>query len=224
MSKLIPKQKAYLMSSIEEFVKKGRTIDFERLVPYIRNKCSKSSININDQGIKSILNSFIDKNYIVQGSKLTRDRVLNNKNRQIIYESIKKTPGIYFYKLTKKLNMSNHVVAWHINILYKFNYISKDIIDNHEIYFDSDMERLNAEAAYFLRKEKCKQIIDHLKNDGNIGITKSKLSNDLKKHYNIISKYVDKLEDIGILSAEALSNKTLYYINEKFLENTIELI
>ena len=51
MSKLIPKQKVYLMNSIEEFVKKGRTIDFERLIPYIRNKCSKSSININDQGI-----------------------------------------------------------------------------------------------------------------------------------------------------------------------------
>lgn len=223
MSKIISNHKTYLMNSILQFVKKGRTIDFERLIPFIRSRCSKASININDQGIKIILNSFLDNNFIVQGSKLTRDKVLGNINRKRIYETIKEHPGIYFYKLVTTLNMSNHVVAWHINILFKFNYINKEIIDNHEVYFDSDLKTLNKEAVYLLSKEKCKEIITYLKNNGNIGITKTRLSNNLKIHYNIISKYVDKLENIGILDKENLSNKTLYYINEPFFDNLLKI-
>ena len=62
---------------------------------------SRTSININEEGIKSILETFMNKRLFVQGSKLNKEIVLENPNRKKIYQFINKNPGLYLNKLIK---------------------------------------------------------------------------------------------------------------------------
>ena len=81
---------------------------------------------------------------------------------------------------------------------------------------DSNLKFIDIKTCYNLAKTKSQQIIAYLKNESNNGITKTHLSNTLQTHYNIISKYVDNLEEIEILRSEKFPNKTLYFLNDNY--------
>ncbi|KKN11958.1 hypothetical protein LCGC14_1021210, partial [marine sediment metagenome] len=135
-----------------------------------------------------------------------------------IYEFIVKNPGTYFNRVVKVLNLSNHVIIWHLEILLKFEYIKKQNIDNHDIFFDFNYRLRNTELKYFTSKEKSKLIIDYLKiND--IGVVKTRLSTDLKLHINTATKYLTFLEHFQVVVKRRLSSKTLFFLHDDFLEN-----
>jgi predicted transcriptional regulator len=99
-------------------------------------------------------------------------------------------------------------------MLVKFNFIRKETLDNHDIYFDADMNFEDVKKKYFTSKTKSKKIIDYLKVN-NDGITKTQLSNDLKMHPNTITKYLESLHEHDIIIREKISNKTLYFLNSE---------
>ena len=90
--------------------------------------------------------------------------------------------------------------------------ISKEVFDNHDIYFDSSLDFEGVKISYFTSKEKSKKIIDYLKSN-NEGTTKTRLSEVLRMHPNTISKYLDSLLKYQIINKEKMSNKTLYFLN-----------
>ncbi|MHA1988053.1 MAG: hypothetical protein ACW98D_15570 [Promethearchaeota archaeon] len=101
----------------------------------------------------------------------------------------------------------------------KFECIKTEKIDNHEIYFEFNFNLKNVKFNYFTSKEKSRLIIDYLKNN-DIGITKTKISTDLKIHINTTIKYLDFLEDFNVVTRKNLSKKTLYFLNEDFIESS----
>ncbi len=214
MSKNQLDTKNILADLIQEILGKGKIVDFKALVSHIKYTVSKSSLNINDDGIKHIIKSLLENNYIVQGSRLTRNNVLNNLNRKKIHDTIIQNPGLYRNKLAKKLQLSNHVVGWHVNILLKFNFIKKEMVNKHEIYYDSTLNSINTKVCYLLAKNISQEIINYILYESNIGITKTRISNTLNIHYSIIGKYINDLEEVDILEKKKLPNQTLYFLNE----------
>ena len=93
----------------------------EKIIPYLNNRLAKLGCNLNSNGLRVMLNSFIKKNLIVEGSKITKNELFLNSNRKKIYEYIKGHPGIYLNELVNTLNLSIFIVNWHLNILLKFN-------------------------------------------------------------------------------------------------------
>ncbi len=121
--------------------------------------------------------------------------------------------GTYFNRIIKELNLSNHIVVWHLSMLLKFNYVRKEVFDNHDIYFDSSLDFEGVKISYFTSKEKSKKIIDYLKSN-NGGTTKTRLSETLKMHPNTITKYLNNLLEHNIIKKEKMANKTLYFLNQ----------
>ena len=217
----ISEKESIVLSVIQEYLDENRPFDNDKIIPYIKYRCSRSSININKEGIKVILTSLINNYYIVQGSKLSRSIVLKNTNRRRLFEVIKNNPGIYLAKLIKKTKFANHVVCWHVNVLLKFNCIKKDFIENHEVYYLSYLNFDEVKKNYYLAKKKTQQILALLKINKNRGFTKTRLSKLLKTHYTVISKYIDDLEKIGILRKVEFANSNLYYLTQ-FIQYPIE--
>ena len=204
-------------TEIVNYLNSNRTLRLDEIIPYLNSRFSRSSINLNREGITKIVNSFVQRNLIVEGSKLTREEILLNNKRSKIYNYIAKNPGVYYYNIMKKLSISSHVVIWHLNILLEFNYIKKTTIDNHDIYFEVSMDLDIVKVRYYLKNEKCKQIIDHLKNK-HLGDSKTSMSRNLKMHPNTIKKYIEILEDLEIVLKTEASNTTMYLLNEVSLE------
>ncbi|MFX1325193.1 MAG: hypothetical protein ACFE8N_09555 [Promethearchaeota archaeon] len=189
----------------------------EKILSFINARFRMGGIDINNRGIEEALKSLVNKNLIVEGSKLNSYEILSNEKRKAIYEFIVKNPGTYFNKIVKNLNISNHVVVWHLNMLLKFEYIRKETIEKHEIYFDVNFDLDKSERVYFASKEKSRLIIEHLKKN-DTGITKTNISKDLKIHINTVAKYLNLLEKFDLLVKKEFSNKTLYFLNEDFIE------
>ena len=202
---------------IVNYLNSNRTLKLDEIIPYLNARFSRSSIPLNREGITKIVKSFVQRNLIVEGSKLIREEILLNTKRNMIYDYIAKNPGVYYYNIMKKLNMSSHVVTWHLNILQEFNYIKKTTIENHDIYFEVKMDLDDAIVRFYLKNKKCKKIIEHLKSNY-LGDSKTSMARNLNMHPNTVKKYIDILEDLEILLKTEASNTTLYLLNEVTLE------
>jgi predicted transcriptional regulator len=205
---------------INEYLDKNRTFEISKILPIISSRFAKSSHNINKNGIFEVLQSLARKKVIIEGSKFTKERVLSNQNRKNIYEYIGKTPGIYFNRLVKLLNLKPAIIEWHVNILIKFEFIKKEKIDNREAYFEFAYKFEQQELLHFLSREKYNKIIGYLSANTE-GSTRTKMSKKLGMHPNTIKKYIKKLEEFKLVSKKKLSNKTLFFLNEDFYEKLI---
>ena len=208
----LSEEEKIVLTVVREYLNKNRQFNVENILPFIISRFRLASINISKNGIEDTLKTLIKNNLIVEGSKLSREDILLNFKRLKIYNYILRNPGTYFNKIHKELNLSNHVVVWHLNMLLKFNYIKKEILENHKIYFDSNMQFDDVRKNYYLSKDKIKKIINHLEIN-NTGITKTQLSKELKMHPNTLTKYLEPLQNYNIIIKKEISNKILYYLN-----------
>ena len=203
-----------VMELVREYIEEHQFFDFNSIIPFISSRFAKDSTNISIQGIKSILRSLVKNNHIVDGSSLTRDSVLLNENRKVIYDYISRNPGEYFFKIVKKTKLNNTVILWHLNVLLKFNLIKKVNIEGQEVYFKTDKVKEIDEIVYFIKRERIKKIINYFLHQ-NDGVTKTRIAKDLKMHYSTIEKYFQKLERLKILKKKKLSNMTIFFLNKE---------
>ncbi|MFX1568453.1 MAG: hypothetical protein ACFFCV_08805 [Promethearchaeota archaeon] len=208
-------QEKLVLKVVQEYLNKNRYFNMNEIIPFIVSRFRNASINININGIEDILRSLVKKNLIVEGSKLIRNDILKNQKRKRIYEYVIKNPGVYFNRIVRELNISNHVVVWHLNILLKFRYIRRTKFENHDLYFESNFNEKDLKLNYLTSKEKGKKIIVYLK-EFNYGITKTQISKELKMHINTVAKYLKMFEQIGMVFDKKVSKRTLYFISEDF--------
>lgn len=202
-----------ILNIVHDYLNKNRQFTFEEILPYINSRIRLSSININNEGVRMILISLTNRKLIVEGSKLTKGEILNNEKRREIYDFIIKNPGTYFNRIVHELNYSNHIVVWHLSMLLKFDFISKEILENHEIYYDTTTEFEDISSKYFTTKEKSQKIINFMKKD-NLWITKTTLSQELSMHINTLAKYLNLLEKYGVIIKKKIDNNYLYFLSE----------
>ena len=100
-----------ILTIVHDYLNKNRQFTFEEILPYINSRIRLSSTNISNEGVRKILKSLTNKKLIVEGSKLMKNKILNNEKRKEIYDFIVKNPGTYFNKILHELNYSNHIVV-----------------------------------------------------------------------------------------------------------------
>lgn len=213
MADFIANNEQVVLETINEYLDKNRYFSLNDILPFISSRFAKSGINVNIDGIKTILKSLIEKNIIVEGSKLTKTDILLNYNRNIIYNYIYKNPGVHFNKIVSTLNLNIPVVEWHLNMLIKFVFITKEKIDNLDTYFDINIKSEDRMLIYLISSNKYKQIIEYIK-ENQEGISKHQISEQLNMHSTTVNKYTDRLLEYGILTKKALPNKTLFFLNQ----------
>ena len=188
-----------------------------KIIPFINSKLKIHSIDLNYRGIEEILRSLVKKKLLDEGTKFTKNEVLLNKKRNQIYNFIVKNPGVYFNTIVNKLKINKPVIVWHINMLLKFEFITKEEFENHEIYFDSRLSGRNRTFRYFTSKQESKKIMDFLK-ENDYGITKTHLVQSLGMHHNTVTKYLKNLEDYNMVIKKKVDKRILYFLNNELVE------
>lgn len=196
---------------IQEFLNYNRVFNKEKVAMYIKSRY-KVNGNLNYNGIRVVIDSLIKKNIILEGSKLTRESVLLNSNRNQIFNLIKEHPGIYKNNMTKRLNLSPYVINWHLSMLIKFHLIRGLNFDSHIGYFEFSMSSQNDKILHTISKDKCMNIIEFLILN-NKGCTKYRIAKVLHMHYNTITKYLNKLEEFNLLIRKKDGNKECLFLN-----------
>ncbi len=203
---------------VQEYLDKNRVFKMDKIVPYVQNSLSRNSIRLTIPGIKRIIVSLIEKNKIAEGSMLTKEDIMENPTRVKIYEYIAKNPGVYFNKIVNETEINIPVVAWHTNMLIKFDFVRKEKMENREIYYKSDLDIETVKKSYILSNDKSQKILFFLR-ENDSGLSKAQLADVLQMHPNTINKYLEDLENIKVINKLTESNKTLYFLTEKFRNN-----
>ncbi|MFX0070067.1 MAG: hypothetical protein ACFFAO_03165 [Candidatus Hermodarchaeota archaeon] len=214
MTEIVLEKEGLIFELIQEYLAKKRTFNAKEIMPYLNNRISKSKTNLNEKGIKLILQNLIEKNIIIEGSRITKKDVLSNVNRRKIFEFIKENPGTYLNKIVKKLNYNINLVSWHVKTLLKFECINTSKIENHEVYYITEINPNLVRKIHFISKEKCKIIIEYFKKHRKIK-RKSDLYNNLDMHHNTIKKYLELLEEFNIIIKTNGKGEPLYTFNEE---------
>ncbi len=200
-----------VFETIREYLGENLVFDTDKFVRIIITKCTNLSININKKGIEQIIGSLIKKRMIVERSTLSKEDVLINANRKLIYDYICSNPGKYGAQFIKDLNLSHHVIVWHLSVLEKFRFIKQGSFDNHTLYYDSKMNFDDVKINYL--KSNNKKLLISLKQD-NIGRNITQLSNHLGVHHRTLNKKLEILAKYNILSRKYIDNSYLYFLNE----------
>ncbi|MBN1802926.1 MAG: right-handed parallel beta-helix repeat-containing protein [Candidatus Lokiarchaeota archaeon] len=204
----------FVIELIQEYVEKHKKFDPTNIVSYLSSRFSRASININQNGIKKIMRSLIEKNIVVEGSILTKNEILKNTNRYTVFSSIQKNPGIHLSQLLKKTSLSSAVVRWHLNVLERFQFIRGKKVGNLVAYYDQYRTLDNAEVLHIISREKCKRIIKYLQ-ENTEGCQLTEISQELGMHYNTVKKYLDKLDEFDLIS---IFKTKFYQLNRKKFE------
>ena len=168
---------------------------------------------LNNEKEISIFKSLFKEKYTTQGSSLTKDDILKNETRKKIFDFIGENSAVYFHQIMRGLDLPSHSVIWHVNLLFSFEFIGRLKIEehyNHYIYYSKDLSTQQAKRFYFMNNEKCKAILEYLKNHYE-GCSKTHLTKQLGMHSNTIKKYLIILEELQLISKKDHAKKITYH-------------
>ena len=77
----LAEEEEVVLNIVHEYLNKNRQFVFEEILPYLNSRIRLSSVNISHEGVRKILISLTNKKFIVEGSKLSKSEILNNKKR-----------------------------------------------------------------------------------------------------------------------------------------------
>ncbi len=214
MTEIILEHEPLVIDLIQEYLDQNRYFNKQKIVSYLSYRLKESSVDISREGIRYILKTLAEKKYIMEGSKLIREEVLSNENREQIYRYIKSHPGTNFNGIYKSLDLNIPVVEWHLSVLIKFGCVIKMKFGNQDAYFHVSVKPKNYAFYHILSKKKSRKVIEYLMKN-NDGSTKNQIANALNMHPNTLKKILEKLINYSLLNVNKVSNKTLYFLNER---------
>ncbi|MFX1450185.1 MAG: winged helix-turn-helix transcriptional regulator, partial [Promethearchaeota archaeon] len=91
---------------------KNKPLNLEELYSIAIKEIKESKNDISQAIYQLILN-----NFIIEGSKITKDMVLENNTRNAIFEYIYEKPGSHLREIRDILNLSPRLVSWHLKML-----------------------------------------------------------------------------------------------------------
>jgi len=206
------------LDMIREYLEKHRSFDPIGIISYLNSRFSKTAVNINENRIRRIMKSLIEKNIVVEGSILARKDVLQNDNRRKIFKGMRDHPGIHINKLVKEMHMPTTVIRWHLKILDKFSFIQAERVGNRLVYYDKEKAYPNAKVIHLISQVRSKKIIESLELHSERCLL-TEMSRELGMHYTTVKKYVSKLETFDIVSSKQTS---VYFINEHKLREILD--
>lgn len=212
MSSEILRYEDTVFNLIQEYLDANQIFKFDKVFNYVKNFFTKSSLDLNDEGIKKVLVNLIDDKRIAEGSKLIRNDVLENLKRKKIHDFIIKNPGAYLNKIVTHTNYPISVVTWHLEMLFKFSFIKKEKYDNRNIFYEVNLAPEQARIYYTVSKEKSIKIIRFLMNE-KTGASKKEMSDGMKMHPYTLNKYLEVLVKINVVKSVKTGRKLLFFSN-----------
>ncbi|MEJ2278847.1 MAG: hypothetical protein P8Y70_14035, partial [Candidatus Lokiarchaeota archaeon] len=148
----------------ERIIEHNKTLNTKNLYDIAKNE-----LNIPKKGLLKIITYLLNNNILIEGSKYTRESVLNNTNRVKVLKFIENNIGSHFSPLRDLLARDRKVdsgssgqLLWHLEMLIKFNYIKKIKIGNYSVFIPVGLDEDKAKISLFLKDYLSSKILELL--------------------------------------------------------------
>ncbi len=194
-----------IFNSIKEILNSKTVFQFNsEFIEHCSQKVKASEIDI-----YQALYSLLQRKYIVPGSALTKEKVLENQNRTLIYNTIYNRPGMHIRELGATLNLSSGVVRSHLRVLETFGYIRKKSYSTPKltVLFSSDYPDTYDDYFVVMKNETDQVIIEKLIANQ---LTVTELSSNLGVHHSTIQYHLEKLQRLDLV-IRVESDQSIHY-------------
>jgi predicted transcriptional regulator len=136
------------------------------------------------------------------------------ETRKKIYDQIKKSPGIHFRELQRRLDLVVGNLQYHLHYLGKRNLIKASSDGDYVRYFakDRSLNENEKKILSFLRRSTCRHILIQLLNNPNLN--NKELSQAVGLSPSTISWTLNKLVGAGIIERIKIGRKSTFAIIE----------
>ena len=150
---------------------------------------------------------------------MTKDNVLEVKNRSLVYNLIKKNPGVHFNKISKELDISKSTLSYHIGFLIKRSLIYESKNGRYNRYYIPEITNLKYKKVLEILRQKhirniLLDIMLHNIESANV------LCKDLEIHRNTLYKYLTKLLKMEVIEVAPSDDKYVYRADGGLMERT----
>ncbi len=168
-----------------KFMRRTKNITFDTVVARCRAELEKT---LSDQEITRGVQSLLERRYIIKGTTLCRDDVLENAVRKKMLKFIQVNPGAYNRLIRRELHIGSNEFTWHIGILEKFGLVKKILFHNRHYAYFEDREFMGHEYdMYLLKNSKIERLLGSIKK---LPKTTSQIATELGIHYSTIQRYL----------------------------------
>ena len=194
---------------------------------------AKKKLGIPRKGLLTIIQTLLNRKILVEGSKYTKDTVLNNRFRRKLYEFIKNNLGTHFSHIKNHLDFSREGknaspgrLIWHLEMLLKFNLIKKVKVKNYTLFLPVEVGEDDGLVNFILRDEINYKIISKLLESTVIKL--ADIYKEIEEKRELVYYRVKNLIEFEILLYEDVSNKCVKFnpkllnIINKIMKNDME--
>ena len=140
-------------------------------------------------------------------TRLKKDEVLNQFTRGEIYGFIKANPGIHLTAIKENLGLANGVLAYHLKVLIREEFIVARREGGYKRFYPRDM-RVPRKRVHFSRLQL--DIVERL--SMHPGSTQASLARMLGESKQVINYNVGVLVAAGVVRVERQGSKTLLFV------------
>jgi predicted transcriptional regulator len=210
-----------VLGLIKEYLQKKPFFSIEDIVTYINNR-TRAKPYVNKNKIEKIIKRLIKKRRIIPGTKLMKNNIIEHPIRNEIFNFVKKNPS-NINEIMRALNIGSNQTLWHLSCLEKFQFTRSRDIENQRIIFLYESDPELDEIYFYLNQDIVQEILDLMIQEKE-SLKVSDISNQLKKNYNTIKKYLQILRKLKIISIEKDKKRTLFKLNYNEYDKFKDLI
>ncbi len=144
---------------------------------------------------------------VAQFSRIRRNELLEQENRQIINKHILDNPGRHFRAIKKDLKLTTGVLSYHLDRLEKERFVTSRKEGKYKRFYPPNWNKAPGMNLTITQKS----ILQHIKN--NPGVTQSKLAENIGRNKKAVNYNVHQLRELGLLYLEKRGRNTkCYYV------------
>ncbi len=136
------------------------------------------------------------------------------ETRRKIYELIKKSPGIHFREIERRLKIAVGNLQYHLRYLEKKNLIRSDQDGEYIRYFPKDcqLDDVDKKILSFLRRRTSRRILVYLLNNPNAN--NKDVSKAVRLSPSTISWHLNKLVEAGIVEKRKEGRESYFEVKD----------
>ncbi len=137
-------------------------------------------------------------------NKIEKKKVFDNILRKVIFQTIKEKPGIHFREIMRERALKPGVLAYHLNILEKMEFIKSTQKGIYRCFY---LTNIKSDFKIVLSTMQQNVLLTIKENPG---ITLTELSSSIGRNKVLLNYHAGRLEDAGMIVKEK-KGKFVYY-------------
>jgi len=211
-----------IIAIAEDMMNQNKTLNVERLY-----NVSKKVLKIPRNGLISIINFLINNHVLLEGSKFSRETVLENYLRKNILEYIQLNGCAHFSILRKEAlserdgnQKSSGQLVWHLEMLMKFNYIKKIKVGNYSVFLPYKEDERSAKVLFLVKDRINREIFSLLRELGQI--KKADMFKEIDERRDYVNYRINNLINQNLLKYDPVSKELS--LSQKYKKKVDEAI